>query len=201
MNQTEGGDNRLRKLFSKLPRAEAPGDFEERLARRLGQETAHRGVRPARLRAFAIPGLALILVGTLSYYLYFTQFRTAGDEGIPQNDTMAAPRGISGADRPETKDVPITIPAPADGESHSGPQRRSIDKATSPPAETGGQPSPVERMKMGKTTPGRPMMIESSRPETVVRADSLAAKDTSAVDSLEARPDSLLDSLKIRKPD
>ncbi len=201
MNQNDGRDNRLRKLFSKLPRAEAPGNFEEHLMRRLGQPKTHPDARHARLRAFAIPGLALLLVGALSYVLYLTQFRTPVDEMIPQKDTLTAPRGASVPDRPESGDAAVTVPAPADEGSQAGPDGRSADKPTTPPDGSRREPSSVERMKMGKTTPGRPMMIESSVPETAIRLDSVAVKDTASVDSTQAMPDSLLDSLKIRKPD
>ncbi len=190
-----------------LPRAEAPADFEERLARKLAGGTRRGVFHSLNLRRYAVPGLALLLVGALTTVMYFTRFNTTQEIGVPSGDTLTPPPVDSRPEGAVPKDASRALPAPVDDESLPEAQDRRSDEVTRPPADARSEPSALERMKMGKTAPGRPMMIESIVPNSAVPVDSLAPEDTVAVDSVlsvpdsvSTEPDALPDTVRIRKP-
>jgi len=94
-------DERLKNIFSALPRAGAPDDFEERLRRKLALRAAGGPRLPRRFVLFAIPALSLVVVGTLSVLVYMTRFGAGEDvrspsEGVPvASPSVVSPPGDS----------------------------------------------------------------------------------------------------------
>ena len=218
MKPTDDRDDRLKKLFSALPRLQAPADFEERIARRLGRGRAGGAFHPARLRAYTIPGLAFLLVGALSYVVYLTQFRIVEGDRSPAADTMAAPNIQSEPKRSLPDDARRTMPALPEAPRQTGTGSRAGDEAgdekMSAPVEIRPEPSAAplpprgkgaagsaQKLNVGKTAPGRSLMMEQAVIDSMAKGDSLAIRDTSSVDSTHTLPDSLRDSTRIPKPD
>lgn len=208
MNETDDRDERIRKLFSRLPREKAPEGFEQRVARAVaGRRTDSPGV-VARVRAFAIPGLAVLLVGVLSIMIYRNQSGPDAEPGLPAADSAAveaAPPAVHERPAGEERESPVGEPSTeedaADGRTE--PERIIPD--------TG--PSPADLAKRAKTAPVRPMMGEptveggaqpDSHPadDSLARRDSLDRLDSAARQDSVARLDTLgrRDSVRVDSP-
>jgi hypothetical protein len=144
MKETDGRDDRIRKLFSRLPRVKAPQGFEERVARAVAGGRPGRSGFPARLRAFAIPGMAALLVGVISYLVYHDRTDTDPELSIPTADTVAVQPGPVGTDIPSQDEHVSPMPAPLEPETTqpSAPGRMSRPKSRfAPPQVMMGEPT------------------------------------------------------------
>ena len=201
MKSTDDREGRLRKLLSALRRIQAPADFEEQLARRLARGRARATILPAWLRPYTVPGLALLLVGAMSYVIYLAQFKAVDGDRSPSGDTMTIPPVRSGPEKALPDELRPSIPAHPETQRRTGtasrPGARADDEmmnapvdirprpSTVPPAQPGkGDVRPAEKMKLGKSEPDRSLMMEQT-----------------VVDTALAPPDSLRDSTRIPNPD
>jgi hypothetical protein len=210
MKETDDRDERMRKLFSRLPREKAPEDFEQRVARAVaGRRTDSPGIG-ARVRAFAIPGLAVLLVGVLSFLIYRGQVGPDEDLGVPAADPSAVEKAPpeAGARSGEDRETPAREPSGGENATTGG---------TAPEGIIGDPgPSPADLAKQAKTTPVRPMMGEPTvevgapadslpaddslaRRDSLARLDSLARRDSVRAESPGVSPDSLREQSSLRK--
>lgn len=193
---TDRGEENLRRLFRLLPRAGAPPEFEDRLARAIagrasGSSRVFRGIR-----ALALPGAALLAVGVIAYLVFRGGPETGGGFGVPPSEQGSAP----------------AVPDDATGRPPSSTQGdvapEGVAKEAVPsPAATPSPPLPDAKMKLGKTGRSRTLMMERATPEagaaddstadslgrrdSLRLQDSLRLRDSLRVDSARALPDSI----------
>lgn len=225
MTPTDDTDNRLRKLIRGLPRAKAPGDFEARVAARIARERAPGTARIPRLTPFAPPGLALLLVGALSYLVYLTQFRHEGGErprpaGEQSPSTApgpvreySPPAAAPPAGRTEeeaVRETPLPESRERDRVFDRG-ERNAVEKKLESPTLSRPDPSAVappgakvkattEPALRGKTVPGRMLMAEPPLRDTMGITDSVSVSDTLKADSSKGNVNSLRDTVRNPRP-
>jgi hypothetical protein len=205
MKETDGRDDRIRKLFSRLPRVKAPQGFEERVARAVAGGRPGRSGFPARLRAFAIPGMAALLVGVISYFVYHDRTDTDPELSIPTADTVAVQPGPVGTDIPSQDEHVSPMPAPLEPETTqpSAPGRMSRPKSRfAPPQVMMGEPTADTAAAAANPVEQRDSLTirdSLAMRDSLDRLDSLARRDSAGVDSPRALPDSLRERPDIPK--
>ncbi len=226
MTPADDMDNRLRRLFRGLPRAKAPGDFEAGVAARIAREGAPGRPWIPRLTPFAVPGLALLLVGALSYLAYLTQFRYEGGEptrpaGEPSPATVpgsireypspAAAPPAGGTEKPAAREAPLRGSGVRD-RAPDRTDRNAVEKKLEPPAHSRPDRSAsdprgakenvtTEPSLRGKNVPGRTLMTEPPLRDTAGITDSVAVSDTLNTDTPNGTTQGLRDTLRNPRPE
>ncbi len=173
-------EERLRSMLKKLPKVDAPPDFEARLQRRITSAPPNEGKR-AVFRGFRAPAiaytvLAAALIGALWYYEFVTpSFQPEPpSQSVPSaNERNAAPPENRPAQQNQAEEP---SPKDADVQRQSGPVRQAVPRK---PPEAGArtairpqQPSreESENAKLMKETP----QVDKKSAQPAVSAPSIA---------------------------
>src|ERR1041384_1739165 len=131
----------IRRALKKLPQVKAAPDFEARLQRRLNEPERHEGGRtrfgfiPFRVPALGYSLVALVLVGVVSYYMFW---RT-GVVPVSTQEMVAPPPAASSEGKTESAPLPAigNVEAEKPAATHTASGRR---KAAEPLTENKNSP-------------------------------------------------------------